>query len=80
MAMSGDVLGTEIAKILYAENATDEAKADVLKLWKKIANKIVKHIVDNIDIQIPANSVIISVTGQATGTPNTSPINAKVTG
>lgn len=80
MAMNGKTLGDAIAAKLYASDASAEAKADVKALWEEIGEVIVTHIVDNIDIQIPAGSVIISVSGQATGTPNTSPISAEVTG
>ena len=80
MAMNGKDLGDAIAQNLYASDASDEAKADVKALWENIGKIIVKHIVDNIEIQIPSGSVIISVAGQATGTPNPSPIKAKVTG
>lgn len=84
MAMDGKTLGDEIAKKLYASDATDSAKANVKALWEEIGEVIVKHIVDNIDIQIPIGSVIISVSGgsgaPAVGTPNTSPISADVIG
>ena len=80
MAMNGKDLGGAIAQKLYASDASDEAKADVKALWENIGKVIVKHIVDNIEIQIPGGSVIIAVAGQATGTPNPSPIKAQVVG
>jgi len=41
-------------------------------------DKLAQAIVDNIEIKIPAGTVIIQVTGQASGTPNPSPINCEV--
>ena len=40
--------------------------------------QLAQAIVDNIEIKIPAGTVIIQVTGQAAGTPNPSPIPCEV--
>ena len=41
-------------------------------------DKLAQAIVDNIEIKIPAGTVIIQVTGQAAGTPNPAPISCEV--
>jgi len=41
-------------------------------------DKLAQAIVENIEIKIPAGTVIIQVTGQASGTPNPSPISCEV--
>ena len=41
-------------------------------------DKLAQAIVDNIEIKVPAGTVIIQVTGQASGTPNPAPIPCEV--
>jgi predicted HAD superfamily phosphohydrolase len=50
MAMNGNTLGQEIADVITASNASSEAKAQVLELWQKIGNAIVKHIIANAEV------------------------------
>ena len=83
MAMNGKKLGDDIAAKITAfsidtSEGAKKPKEQVKELWEDIGKIIVGHIQDNIEIQIPANSVIIQGTGQATGTPNTTPISADV--
>ena len=40
--------------------------------------RLAQAIVDNIEIRVPAGTVIIQVTGQASGTPNPAPIPCEV--
>ena len=40
--------------------------------------KLAQAIVDNIEIRVPAGTVIIQVTGQAAGAPNPAPIPCEV--
>ena len=56
MAMNGDTLGKEIADAITSLEASPEAKASVLALWKKISNVIVKHIQTN--AEVPANIAV----------------------
>ena len=88
MAMNGKDLGDAIFKELKeftieAENK-EQAQESVKKIWEKIGKIIVEHITNNIEIQIPSASVIVSVTGgsgaPAVGTPNTTPIKIDVVG
>ena len=44
----------------------------------EFCDKLAQAIVDNIEIRVPAGTVIIQVTGQAAGTPNPSPIPCEV--
>ena len=44
MAMDGTILGTEIAGIITASNASDEMEAQILETWQKIAGAIISHI------------------------------------
>ena len=80
MAMNGTTLGDAIAAKLYASDASQEAKAQVKALWEEIGTVIVKHIKDNLEVEIPSSSVIVSVTGQATGASNLTPISLNVVG
>ena len=84
MAMNGTTLGDAIAAKLYASDASPEAKAQVKALWEEIGKVIVKHIKDNLDVKIPASSVIVQVTGgsgaPAVGVSNVSPISLTVVG
>lgn len=74
MAMNGTALGDRIAALITDSDAPAEAKQQIKTLWEKIGAEIVKE-VKNAEITIPSESVIISVAGQATGTPNPSPIS-----
>ena len=74
MAMSGTDLGDRIANLITASDAPSDVKANIKTLWEKIGNEIITE-VKKATIQIPSQSVIISVTGQAVGTPNPAPIN-----
>lgn len=78
MAMNGTQLGDDIAALLYAPNASEEAKARVKALWESIGQVVVSHIQDNIEVTVPANTVVTTVTGQAVGTKNAAPIETDV--
>jgi hypothetical protein len=62
MAMNGTTLGDDIADLLYASDASDEAKAQVKALWEAIAGKIVDHIKTNAQITV-ATGIPVSTTG-----------------
>lgn len=78
MAMNGKALGRAIADLIIAPNAPDDIKAKINKQWEDIGEVFVKHIQENIEVTVPASSVVVAVTGQATGTKNTSPIKTDV--
>ena len=80
MAMNGETLGDAIADKITASNASEEAKAAVKSLWEEVGKVIVNHIKNNLEVQIPSSTVITSVTGQATGNVNISPISITVVG
>lgn len=84
MAMNGTTLGDNIAAKLYASDASQEAKDAVKALWEQIGQVIVKHIKDNLEVEIPSNSVIVQVTGgsgaPAVGASNLTPISLSVVG
>ncbi len=77
MAMDGTALGDRIAALITSSDAPAEAKQQIKTLWEEIGAEIVNE-VKNADITIPSGSVIISVVGQATGTPNPSPITNNI--
>lgn len=78
MALNGDKMGDEIAQVIMDSGASDEAKAAVTALWKKISGAICKHIDTNLEVTIPASQVVIAVIGQANGTKNPAPITLDV--
>lgn len=78
MAMNGKTLGSEIADLIIAPNAPAAMKAKIKIQWEDIGEVIVKHIQENIEVTVPASSVVVAVTGQATGTKNESPIKTDV--
>ena len=41
-------------------------------------DKLAQAIVENIEIKVPAGTVIVQVTGQASGMPNPAPISCEV--
>lgn len=63
MALTGAVL----RDALHGINDSDE-----------FFEKLAQVIVENIEVKVPPGSVIISVTGQAAGTPNPSTIDCEV--
>lgn len=63
MALTGDVIK---AAIQNSDNSED------------FCEKLVKAIVENLEVKLPAGVVIIQVTGQAAGTPNPAPIPCEV--
>lgn len=87
MAMNKTVLANaivnKITNFSIDKNETDP-NAQVKKLWEEISEIIINHIVDNIDIQIPIQSVITTVSGgsgaPAVGVKNVNPIKVEVTG
>lgn len=78
MAMDGNALGEKIAEIITASDAPDNMKKQIKQTWEKIGSAIVDHIIKNAEITVPSSSVIIAVTGQATGTPNPMPISTNI--
>ncbi len=80
MSMNGKDLGDAIANKIISPDASTQAKADVKELWEEIGKIIVNHIKDNLVIQIPAQTVITQVTGQATGVANIDAITINVVG
>jgi hypothetical protein len=62
LAGTGDALGDKIAAILTASDAPEEAKAEVKKLWRKIAGATIDHIVANAQV---AGGIPVSTTGNA---------------
>ena len=78
MALDGDKMGDEIAQAIMDSGASDEAKAAIIAVWKKISGVICKHIDTNLEVTIPTSQVVIAVTGQATGTKNPAPITLDV--
>lgn len=78
MAMDGNALGDKIAEIITDSNAPDDMKEKIKQVWEKIGSAIVDHIIKNAEITVPSSSVIIAVTGQAAGTPNTTPISTNI--
>jgi len=62
MPMNGNQLGSEIAAAITDAEASSEAQAQVLELWKKIGSAIVKHITTN--AQVPSG-IAVSTTGSA---------------
>ena len=88
MAMNGKTLGDDIFSKLKdfsisSDNESD-AQGSVKKMWEKIGDVIVEHIKNNLDVQVPSASVVISVTGgsgaPAVGSTNTTPIKIEVVG
>ena len=73
----------KITNFSISEDETD-TNTKVKKLWEDISEIIINHIVDNIDIQIPMQSVITTVSGgsgaPAVGVKNVNPIKLEVTG
>jgi hypothetical protein len=65
MALSGSVLGANIADAITDPNASPEAAAAVKVFWTKIANEIVKHIVDNAVVTVETG-IAVSTTGTET--------------
>lgn len=84
MAMNGVTLGDDIAAKLYASNASQEAKDNVKAIWEEVGKVIVKHIKDNLVVNIPSGAVIVQVTGgsgaPAVGVANVNPITVTVVG
>ena len=78
MAMNGKNLGDAIADLIIAPNASEEMKTKITNLWEGIGAVIVNHIQDNMEVTIPANSVVVDVKGQAEGVKNSSAIDAEI--
>jgi len=62
MAMDGNKLGEEIAAAIMYEDAPEDVKQEVIKLWQKISGAIVNHIQSN--AEVPAGIAV--TTGGAT--------------
>lgn len=77
--MNGKTLGDAIADLIIDGNAPSDQADRVRQQWEKIGSAIVDHITGNAEITVPAGQVIIKVAGQATGTPNSSPIQCPIT-
>lgn len=63
MALTGDIIKAAIGN---ADNSGD------------FCEKLARAIVENLEVKLPAGVVIVKVTGQATGTPNVTPIVCEV--
>ena len=61
MAMSGTVLGAQIASIIADADASDDMKAQITSLWQDIASAIVSHIQTYGTV-----TVTVATTGSAT--------------
>lgn len=72
MALDGNKTGSAVYNLIKTTQVSDEASCE--KLWQKIVSKIFDDIKSDAEITVPSGSVIISVTGQAAGTPNHAPI------
>ncbi|MGP1603258.1 MAG: hypothetical protein ACTTGZ_02390 [Treponema sp.] len=72
MALDGNKTGSAVYNLIKTTQVSDEASCE--KLWQKIVSKIFDDIKSDAEITVPSGSVIISVTGQAAGTPNPAPI------
>lgn len=70
----------KLAKNIAAKIAPDKTRGMVEKNWLPICEAIVEHIQSDMEITIPNGKVIVSVTGQASGTPNPAPIPCDVDG
>lgn len=78
MAMSKDAMGKKMADAIMDANANDDAKSAVTTTMTALAGAIIDYLKANMDISTPAGQVVIAVTGQASGTPNPSPIKCTV--
>ena len=72
MALDGNKTGSAVYNLIKTTQVSDEASCE--KLWQKIVSTIFDDIKSDAEITVPSGSVIISVTGQAAGTPNPAPI------
>lgn len=72
MALDGNKTGSAVYNLIKTTQVSDEASCE--KLWQKIVTKIFDDIKSDVEITVPSGSVIIAVAGQATGTPNSTPI------
>lgn len=72
MALDGNKTGSAVYNLIKTTQVSDEASCE--KLWQKIVSKIFDDIKSDAEITVPSGSVIISVAGSATGTPNPTPI------
>lgn len=70
MAMNGNALGDEIAKIITDPNATEEMKAKIKQMWEKICGAFVAHIQTNAEvlagIKVSASGAMGAVEGATT--------------
>lgn len=74
MALSASKTGKKIAKILTDSKATPEMTKKIENMWTEIMDAIYTDVKSDLEVTVPSGSVIISVSGQATGVPNASPI------
>ena len=73
MALTKDGLA-EASKTAMAANPT--SKDDALEA---MAGVILYYIVGNLEVKVPAASFVITVTGQAVGTPNAAAVDCEIT-
>lgn len=78
MAMAKDALGKKMADAVMDANANDNAKTAVTATMTSLAGAIIDYLKANMEVTTPAGQVIVAVTGQASGTPNLSPIKCTV--
>jgi 6-pyruvoyl-tetrahydropterin synthase len=79
MALSINSLKQAIkAEVLSTLDSANENDNSLDQFSEALARAIVNHIVNNLTIRIPSATVITSVTGQAVGVPNVTPISCTV--
>lgn len=78
MAMAKDAMGKKMADAIMDANANDDAKLAVTATMTALAGAIIDYLKANMDVTTPTGQVIVAVTGQASGTPNPSPIKCTV--
>ena len=74
MALNASKTGKKIADIITDSGASPEMKKKIIDLWTDIMSAIYTDVKSDLEVTVPSGSVIISVAGQAVGTPNPTPI------
>jgi hypothetical protein len=60
LAGTGKTLGKSIAEKITVSEASPEIKAEIVKVWEKIGDEIIKHIIANAEV---ASGIPVSTTG-----------------
>lgn len=74
MALNASKTGKKIADIITDSGASPEMKKKIVDLWTDIMTAIYTDVKSDLEVTVPSGSVIVTVVGQATGTPNAAPI------